>query len=143
MTRETTIKAIGEEPDREARELPDDDSPHRPGSWPAKAGAIFETLELFYGSAPVEVRRYSPEMDYGNLWTEAGHPFPAFPRYRVSWIERSGELYAMELDGDGRVEVLGVTFAPDVALEGWEERCEEPGSLDWIQEQIEVARMKG
>lgn len=136
MTREQTMTAIGEEPDREARELPDDDSPHRPGSWPARAGAEFHTLEHFYDTAPDAVRRQSPESDFGVLWTEPDLPFPTYPRYRVSWVERSGELYALELDGDERLEVLGVTYAPDEALQGWEYECEKPGSLEWVRERI-------
>ena len=52
-----------------------------------------------------ERRRRSPEWDYGVFW--APSPEDRWPRWRVSWIVDTGDLYAAEQAGAGRVLLLG------------------------------------
>ena len=67
-------------------------------------------------------RARSPEVDFGAWWRHEHDP-GGYP-WRVSWIERTGELYAVEMrPGRGRrVIVLGkypTREAVEAALEGW------------------------
>lgn len=65
-------------------------------------------------------RKGSREVDFGCWWTLDGRP-GAFPRWRVSWIERTGELYAAQAQSD-RYMPLGVfptRQEVETALEGW------------------------
>jgi hypothetical protein len=69
------------------------------------------------------VRRGSLEVDYGRWWTLHGDE-RAFPRWRVSWIARTGELYAVHGCRERQFFiVLGVyptRTEVEQALEGWE-----------------------
>ena len=96
------------------------------------------TLIRFYGWP---LRKHSPERDVGLYWREgvSGHT------YRAAWLADTGELIIVRHgpinDGGGLVEVLGVF--PDfedveAALEGWEEVCGEPNSVDWLRERAEA-----
>jgi len=65
----------------------------------------------------------SPEVDFGVWWRLESQEWPT---WRVSWIEKTGELYAKELDPDsGRFVIIG-TFPTRQAVEqfmqGWAER---------------------
>jgi len=70
-----------------------------------------------------DARRLSPEFDYGGWWTFGGTN--EFDRWRVSWIESTGELYAanerkdeyilLAKTGSGREQERYV----DNLLEGW------------------------
>ncbi len=67
-------------------------------------------------------RTQSPESDSGGGWTLHGDP-REFPRYTVSWIDATGELYAWQRSLDQYL-VLAQTAAGDEAraeflLEGW------------------------
>lgn len=65
------------------------------------------------------LRARSPEVDYGTWWTEAGEDWP---RHRVSWLEATGEVYAIAFTDDEPVEVLAIVHtreALEFALEGW------------------------
>jgi hypothetical protein len=68
----------------------------------------FPTLEAFYADRPE--RRRSGEADFGVHWTE--RPARPFPVWRVSYIQATGEVYAVCLTGPGLVKVLG-TVPPD------------------------------
>jgi hypothetical protein len=57
------------------------------------------TVEVFYQD---EQRRHSPEVSLGYGWADASDPNGS---YSVSWLEHTGELYAM-LDGN-RATMLG------------------------------------
>lgn len=65
-------------------------------------------------------RKTSPEYDFGGWWTQEGKPL-AWPRYSVSWIEHTGELYVWNSRED-EYQVIA-TFATQAeverALEGW------------------------
>jgi hypothetical protein len=95
------------------------------------------TLQEFYACDPR--RAHSHEVCYGSLWRE----FAPVPAYRLGWVERTGELYAVELsEADERkdpVEVLGVLWSwPEVeaCLAGWRERCGGQRSLLWARERV-------
>lgn len=93
-------------------------------------GRMWINIEGFY--ADDERRRRSGEVDYGVMWTtDAYH----WPRYRVSYVIDTGELYALCLS-HGPVELLGVFIdreACERALAGWAEACGEPHSLEWVR----------
>ena len=62
------------------------------------------------------------------------------PRYRVSWIEATGELYALalsEFDDLRRVEILGVVDTHEEVeqlLMGWEALSYGESTLEWVRE---------
>lgn len=70
-------------------------------------------------------RARSPEVDFGCWWTLSGNP-REFPRWRVSWVEATGELYAVEM-ADHRPDryLLLARFdnrqAVEAAMRGWAE----------------------
>lgn len=82
----------------------------------------FRSIEHFYAVNPE--RRRSLEVDFGVMWTDGGLNWP---NYRVSWVESTGEFYAVRLAGSrgaSPVELLGVAEdreAAEVALSGWAE----------------------
>lgn len=83
-------------------------------------------------------RAGSGEVDFGVWWSEDAQ---RYPRWRVSWIEKTGELYAVSLDHGAvsRVEIFGSFGSRDrveAALAGWEDECEKPGSLKWIRSRV-------
>jgi hypothetical protein len=95
------------------------------------------TLQEFYASDPQ--RAQSREVGYGSLWRE----FAPVPNYRLGWVQRTGELYAVELSEPDEhkdpVEVLGVLWSrPQVeaCLAGWPERCGGQRSLLWARDRI-------
>lgn len=66
-----------------------------------------------------EKRKYSPEVDYGVWWRTAKRGVFA----RISWIENTGELYALML-GTDKFMVIGVYKSREEVeklLEGWPE----------------------
>jgi len=116
-------------------------------------------IEQFYSGD--ERRRRSAEVEFGNNWFDAKGS-----RYELSWVEDTGELYAMlelvpEADswtpfGDIEVEKLAVdgltvtilgTVASQVELEkildGWTERMVEPDGIHWVAERLQEAGVTG
>lgn len=65
----------------------------------------YPTLAAFYGARPE--RRRSPEVDYGVHWRDGRQ---LWPEYRVSYVQATGEVYAVRQAGRGgnAVRVLGV-----------------------------------
>ena len=99
----------------------------------------YKNIDEFY--AENEERRQSGEADYGVWWTEPGH---SWPRWRVSYVHNTGELYAVQLTG-GKVKVMGVVPPDDDRiyyrtldriLEGWADVIHDLGSLDWVQAKL-------
>lgn len=99
----------------------------------------YPNIEAFY--AENDARRRSGEADYGVYWTEPGQNWP---RWRVSYIQKTGEIYAVQLTG-GQVKLLGVVPPDDDGiyyqtldriLEGWTDAIHQPGSLDWLQARL-------
>ena len=114
---------------------------------------VYPSLEAFYSEKGD--RRRSPEADYGCWWVNdqgTGH-------CRVSYVQATGEVYAVQLIYDEAVEVLGVvppdpdetvrrgfgrTMFPyyrtlDRILEGWSEHCGRPDGLAWVRERLAEA----
>jgi hypothetical protein len=112
-------------------------------------------IEEFYDEDPR--RRTSDEIEYGQDWKDADGV-----RYEVSWVEETGEVYAMrepdaaiETDPVGdewvdklpsdaiTVEILGAVAERaelDKLLEGWQDAITQPDSLSWVRGRIaEVA----
>jgi hypothetical protein len=106
-------------------------------------------LEQFYDADPR--RRHSEELEFGTDWYEGG------ARTQVSWVEATGELYAMrdplghletELFGeesvdpvavdDLGVQVLGIVNGRDAiaaVMSGWENAMPTgPDSLAWVRD---------
>jgi hypothetical protein len=109
---------------------------------PGAAGAIarFATLAAFYGEDPR--RAASREVDVGLWWREA----EGDALHRAAWVTATGELYAVRLgpaqDAQPAVELLGAfadEAAVQAALDGWRERCGEPGSLAWLRARAAAA----
>lgn len=103
----------------------------------------YASLEHFYDEEPPASRRRSCEVDYGVMWSDPllpGQVPPGFPRWRVAWVENTGEVYAVcaSADGTGRcpVRLYGAVWGRDAAeelLDGWAEACPSTGSLAWLE----------
>jgi hypothetical protein len=103
----------------------------------------YESLRDFY--ADDDRRRLSGEADYGVHWKLGNN---AFPRWRVSYVHETGEVYAVALVPGSRDQVVvmgvvppdedGVTYYDtlDKILHGWEHECGKPGSLDWVMSRL-------
>jgi hypothetical protein len=112
-------------------------------------------IEQFYSAD--ERRRRSAEVEFGNNWFDAKGS-----RYELSWVEDTGELYAMleltpEADtwtpfGDVEVEdtavdslvvsVLGTIptrQAVEQLLDGWAEHMSDPDGVHWVAERLRSA----
>jgi hypothetical protein len=107
-------------------------------------------LEQFYDADPR--RRRSEELEFGNEWRENG------ARTQVSWVEATGEIYAMrdplgalvaDVIGDTRaspvtdedltVEVLGTVEGREkiaAVMSGWDTAMTGDNSLSWVRERI-------
>lgn len=71
------------------------------------------------------IRERSPELDFGVLWRRLEQTWPT---YRISWIQNTGELYAVQNtdlpDSSRTCVVLGVFKTKDdveKAMKGWTE----------------------
>lgn len=81
------------------------------------------------------------EKDYGYAWWDG---MSSFPKYRVSLIERSGEVVAVNMGGahhpdNGKIEVLGEVAdaaEADAKLAGWAELEPYETKLDWIRARL-------
>lgn len=121
---------------------------------------VYDDTATFFADDPRRER--SGEADFGVWWREQA----AFPVWRVSWVEETGEVYAICLHGGGidagrnavavaageptgRVEVLGVIPADldasvpyahvEAALDGWADQCGKRDSLTWVRQRIALA----
>jgi hypothetical protein len=112
-------------------------------------------IEQFYSAD--ERRRRSAEVEFGNNWFDAKGS-----RYELSWVEDTGELYAMleltpEADtwtpfGDVEVEdtavdtlvvtllgILPTREAVEQLLEGWADHMSAPDGVHWVAERLRSA----
>ena len=76
-------------------------------------------------------RAASDEVDLGSTWRSQGEG-----RWKVIWLEATGELAAFDQPGD---EVVVVGFAHDLdelrtRLAGWETHISEANGLAWLVE---------
>jgi len=94
----------------------------------------FRSTDHFYAANPE--RNRSREVDYGVMWTDGGLNFP---HYRVSWVESTGEFYAVRL-GPGKggpVELLGYAEddqAAEASMSGWAEL--DAMRLSWVRSRL-------
>jgi phosphoserine phosphatase len=92
----------------------------------------FHSTDEFYAAR--EQRRRSMELDFGCWWTEREtDPLT----WRVSWIEDTGETYAVSSRGEVRLfpGTRSTREAIELALEGWSQHCG-PGGLRWTEERL-------
>jgi hypothetical protein len=112
-------------------------------------------IEDFYSAD--ERRRQSAEFEFGNNWFDNRGS-----RYEISWVEGTGELYAMlelapEADSwtpfgdieveDVKIDTLVVTVlaviptrdAVEQLLDGWADHMEEPDGVHWVAERLTSA----
>ena len=111
-------------------------------------------IEEFYDEDPR--RRTSNEVEFGQDWSDADGA-----RYEISWVEDTGEVYAMrepdariEVDPVGdewmdklpsdaiTVEILGsVTERAELdrRLDGWQDAIGRPDSLSWVRTRVAEA----
>jgi hypothetical protein len=101
-------------------------------------GATYASLEAFY-EAGGHRRSLSIEHDFGVMWREGTR---RRPRYRLSWIEATGELYTLalsEFDHQRKVELLGIVDSHEQVeqlLMGWETLAFGESTLDWVRERV-------
>ena len=109
-------------------------------------------IEQFYSAD--ERRRQSAEVELGTNWFDANGS-----RYELSWVEDTGELYAMlelvpEADswtpfGDIEVESVSVDSVlvqvictiptleeVERILSGWSERMSDPNGVAWVADRL-------
>lgn len=105
---------------------------------------MIETTEReFYGGR--EDRERSPELDFGVWWWEGAAPWGS--QWRVSFVDATGELYAVESGGgspaERRLRILGRfrdRLHVELVLDGWAEVCGGPASLRWVEDRARMAR---
>ena len=99
----------------------------------------YPNIETFYSEN--EARRRSGEADYGVWWMGEHDLGP----WRVSYVQATGEIYAIRLGGGGQVQVLGIVppdpdeiyyTTLDHILEDWSEHCGKRGSLEWVRSKL-------
>lgn len=93
---------------------------------------FWNDIEEFYDADPR--RRTSGELDFGCMWVEIDRP--RWPQYRVSWVDDTGEVYAVRLN-HGRIELLGKVEGreqAEQALRGW--AMISPMTLDWVRDRL-------
>jgi hypothetical protein len=86
--------------------------------------------------ASVPIRKHSPEVDFGCWWKKgprAGNRL--YDQWRVSWIEATGELYALDLAHRQMERFILIGHFPtremvEAAMQGWAES--EMHLPDWI-----------
>jgi hypothetical protein len=112
-------------------------------------------IEQFYSAD--ERRRQSAEVEFGNNWFDIKGN-----RYELSWVEDTGELYAMlelvpEADSwtpFGDVEVkdmpvdslvvtvlgtVGTRAEVEALLEGWADHMSGPDGVHWVADRLQAA----
>ena len=110
----------------------------------------YATIEEFFDARPE--RRGSPQADYGTGWTENGQERPP---WRVSWLEETGEVFAVRLADSpaGPVRLLAIVRPDpvlpgrrkpnrtlDALLDGWADHAVSGGDLAWVTWRLSLAR---
>lgn len=93
----------------------------------------YPDVAAFY--ADNRARERSPEVDFGVMWTADG----GWPHYRVSWVEVTGEFYAVCQAKPATVELLGraeTREQADHVMDGWAHV--EPQRLYWVRSRIRL-----
>lgn len=90
------------------------------------------TIHEFYDEDPR--RRSSPEVDFGVMWIDSA----PYPKHRVSWIEATGEVYAMNLT-TSEIDLIGTLPTRgdvEAALDGWEHGPLNDKYLHWVRARV-------
>lgn len=109
--------------------------------------AEYPSLAAFYSAAPE--RRTSPEDHFGVDWHAGDHDFP---RWRVSYLRATHEIYAVQLNPGlpGPVRLLGIvppdpTIDPrrdrwrpmlDRVFDGWDDPDISGNDLAWVEQRL-------
>lgn len=80
-----------------------------------------------------DVRLKSNERDFGVWWKLEGDPIP----YRVSWVEDTGELYAVNKNQVIVLKVISECQRVYDVMTGWEILISETNSLNKLQERLQ------
>lgn len=97
----------------------------------------YATVEDFYAEVPDADRRLSSEWDLGVHWTEPFETGWTWPRSRLTWVEKTGELIVVRhhrFSSRDTVKVIAVIESREElerVLEGWAQRCK-PEGLAWV-----------
>jgi hypothetical protein len=98
-------------------------------------------IEEFY--AQDERRRQSPEVEFGDSWTDSNDPGAT---YEIAWIEDTGEVYAMREEVSNAVTATpAVQLIGKVAkraeleslLNGWQDAMRDSNSLNWLRDRLQ------
>jgi hypothetical protein len=106
---------------------------------------VYGSIDGFYGARPERIT--SGEADYGVHWRDRNRDWP---RWRVSYIQVTGEVYATCTGGqaNGEVRVLGIVPADPVRpgevyyrtldriLDGWADPKVSGFRLSWVAERL-------
>jgi hypothetical protein len=101
-------------------------------------GQTYASLDAFY-EAGGQRRSLSIEHDFGVMWREGTR---RRPRYRLSWVEATGELYTLalsEFEHQRKIELLGIVDTHEQVeqlLMGWETLPFGESTLDWVRERL-------
>jgi hypothetical protein len=113
-----------------------------PGSTDADSPVVVVDEVSFYAADPR--RRTSEEQEYGALWRRADADGDEV--WRLALICDTGELFLARVDPypgpETELRLLRIVGAPaeaDALLEGWQEQCGQPGSLQWLEERLSAA----
>jgi hypothetical protein len=99
---------------------------------------LFDNLLEFY--ARDARRERSVESDFGVQWVGMGRA----PRYRVSFIHDTGEVYGLRQEAGGAVILIAIGLPKgdeglrlvEKLLRGWADICGTPFSLGWVGDKL-------
>jgi hypothetical protein len=107
---------------------------------PDPIARTYLSLGAFYASDPA--RRGSRERDVGLFWRSRSGP-----SFRAAWVRDTRELYlfqhALGGPGGGSVHLLAPRLDEaelERRLNGWDEVCGQPGSLEWLLARVQDDR---
>jgi hypothetical protein len=104
-----------------------------------RPGTMFPSMDVFLDKRPE--RRESQQVEFGIMWREGQRKRP---RYRVAWLEDTGELVAealSEFDHLRTIELLGTVVnreTLELAVNGWERLPYDETMLEWVRTQISM-----
>ena len=81
------------------------------------------------------------ETDFGSHWTASeGNP----DKHLIAYVEATGEIYSRNLYSNTRLSLCHMapesTDQVELLMQGWTNRCKQPGSLNWV---LSRARLVG
>ena len=104
-----------------------------------RPGTVFPSMDLFLSKRPE--RRDSAQVEFGIMWREGARKRP---RYRVAWLDETGELIAealSEFEHLRTVELLGTVVnreTLELAVNGWERLPYPETTLEWVRTQVSM-----